>query len=115
MKRSAGAVLLGLGVMAATSSAWAGPTMSRQGGTCRLSLRGMSRPQSDTQAGAAACRSLPLVGVYGRRAGSVPSYRYSAALKGAPVIWNAAALDRWLTSPPAFIPGINMQAQVDSE
>ena len=57
----------------------------------------------------------PLAGVYGRRAGSVASYHYSAALKAAPITWSDATLDRWLKSPPAFIPGVNMQAQVDSE
>jgi cytochrome c len=55
-----------------------------------------------------------LLGIYGRRAGSVPGYRYSAALKSASITWNAANLDRWLQGPPAFIPGVNMQAQVDS-
>jgi hypothetical protein len=55
------------------------------------------------------------MGVYGRRAGSVASYQYSAALKAAPITWNDATLDRWLRSPPAFIPGVNMQAQVDGE
>jgi cytochrome c len=56
-----------------------------------------------------------LAGVYGRRAGSVATYHYSAALKGATLTWNAETLDRWLSGPPAFIPGVNMQAQVDSE
>jgi cytochrome c2 len=70
----------------------------------------------------AACHGLnptrkpgPLLsGVYGRRAGSVPGYQYSGALKGASITWNASNLDRWLSGPPAFIPGVNMQAQVDS-
>jgi cytochrome c2 len=55
-----------------------------------------------------------LFGVYGRRAGAVPGYHYSAALKDALITWNAANLDRWLKGPPAFIPGVNMQAKVDS-
>ena len=55
-----------------------------------------------------------LFGVYGRRAGSVPGYHYSVALKDASITWNAANLDRWLQGPPAFIPGVNMQAKVDS-
>jgi len=71
----------------------------------------------------AACHGLnpmrkpgpPLAGVYGRRAGSVATYHYSAALQGAALTWDAATLDRWLSGPPAFIPGVNMQAQVDSE
>jgi cytochrome c len=56
-----------------------------------------------------------LSGVYGRRAGSVPGYHYSAALAGASIVWNASNLDRWLSGPPAFIPGVNMQAKVDSK
>jgi cytochrome c2 len=55
-----------------------------------------------------------LSGVYGRRAGSVPGYHYSAALESASITWNASNLDRWLSGPPAFISGVNMQAQVDS-
>jgi len=53
-----------------------------------------------------------LSGVYGRRAGTAPNYHYSAALQAASLTWNAQTLDRWLTSPPAFIPGVNMQAKV---
>jgi cytochrome c len=30
------------------------------------------------------------------------------------VTWNAQTLDKWLTDPPAFIPGVNMQAQVSA-
>lgn len=55
-----------------------------------------------------------LEGVYGRRAGTAPNYPYSAALRGASVTWNAQTLDKWLTDPPAFIPGVNMQAQVSA-
>jgi cytochrome c oxidase assembly protein subunit 11 len=55
-----------------------------------------------------------LSGVYGRRAGSVPGYHYSAALAGASIVWSASNLNRWLRGPPAFIPGVNMQAKVDN-
>jgi cytochrome c2 len=71
----------------------------------------------------AACHSLAptrkpgplLTGVYGRRAGSLPGYHYSTALRGASITWNESTLDRWLTGPPAYIPGVNMLARVDSE
>jgi cytochrome c len=53
-----------------------------------------------------------LEGVFGRRAGTVPNYSYSVALRGASVVWNAQTLDRWLTDPLTFIPGVNMQARV---
>jgi cytochrome c len=70
----------------------------------------------------AACHGLnptrkpgPLLsGVYGRRAGSVPLYHYSAALAGSSIVWSASNLNRWLSGPPAFIPGVNMQAKVDN-
>jgi cytochrome c len=55
-----------------------------------------------------------LAGVYGRRAGTAPNYTYSAALRNASVTWDAQTLDKWLTDPPAFIPGANMQAQVSA-
>ena len=53
-----------------------------------------------------------LEGLYGRRAGTAPSYTYSAALRSASVTWDVQTLDKWLTDPSAFIPGVNMQAQV---
>ena len=53
-----------------------------------------------------------LDGVYGHRAGTRPNYSYSAALRSASVLWDAQTLDRWLTDPPTFIPGVNMQARV---
>ena len=53
-----------------------------------------------------------LAEVYGRRAGTVPNYTYSAALRSASVIWTARTLDRWLIDPPTLIPGVNMQARV---
>lgn len=47
-------------------------------------------------------------GVYGRKAGSVAGYAYSAALKKAHIVWNAATLDRWLQNPGALVPGTRM-------
>ena len=51
-------------------------------------------------------------GVYGRKAGSVPGYAYSKALKGADIVWNDATLDQWLTNPQAFLPGQKMNFKV---
>ena len=51
-----------------------------------------------------------LRGVYGRPAGSVAGFDYSATfmakLKG--MEWNEAALDVWITSPQAWVPGVYM-------
>jgi cytochrome c len=47
-------------------------------------------------------------GVVGRKAGSVPDYAYSAALKASGLVWDPANLDRWLTNPQALVPGAKM-------
>jgi cytochrome c2 len=56
--------------------------------------------------------------VYGRLAGSVEGFNYSAAflqaLKG--MEWNDAALDVWITNPQAWVPGVYMfYKQPDAE
>ena len=53
-----------------------------------------------------------LGGIFGRTAGSVPTFTYSDAVKKSGVTWDAAALDKWLTEPDAFIPDSNMAFRV---
>jgi cytochrome c len=53
-----------------------------------------------------------LGGVAGRKAGSVPGFTYSAALKNSGLVWNSANLEKWLTDPDAFVPGNNMEFHV---
>ena len=47
-------------------------------------------------------------GVVGRKAGTVPDYAYSSALKASGIVWDAASLNRWLTNPSAMVPGTKM-------
>lgn len=47
-------------------------------------------------------------GVYGRKAGSVPGFAYSNAVKGSGVVWDETTLDKWLSGPLSFIPGNKM-------
>ncbi len=49
-----------------------------------------------------------LAGIVGRKAGSLPQARYSAALKASGVTWTAATLDKFLTSPRDVVKGTNM-------
>ena len=49
-----------------------------------------------------------LAGVSKRRAGSLPGYAYSPALKKSGIAWNAQSLDRWLASPQKAVPGTKM-------
>ena len=51
-------------------------------------------------------------GVFGRKAGSLPDYDYSAALKASNIVWNETTLDQWLTSPQALVPGNKMMFSV---
>src|SRR6202030_2945918 len=40
-----------------------------------------------------------LGGVYGRVAGSIASFEYSASLKKSKITWTDETLDKWLTDP----------------
>ena len=52
--------------------------------------------------------------VFGRAAGSVANYTYSAALKTSNIVWNEATLDQWLVNPQALVPGTKMMFSVDN-
>jgi cytochrome c len=47
-------------------------------------------------------------GVVGRKAGSVPGFPYSAALRHAGFVWTEERLDRWLADPQTLVPGQRM-------
>lgn len=47
-------------------------------------------------------------GVFGRQAGSVADFDYSAALKSSNIVWNDTMLDAWLANPQALVPGSKM-------
>jgi len=47
-------------------------------------------------------------GVFGRKAGSLSDFDYSQALKEAGFVWDETTLDKWLTDPQAFRPGVRM-------
>jgi cytochrome c len=49
-----------------------------------------------------------LKGVVGRRAGSLPGYSYSPALKAQTFVWDPEHLDLWLKGPSALVPGTAM-------
>ncbi len=49
-----------------------------------------------------------LVGVTGRKAGTSPHFNYTQALKDSGSVWDAAALDHFLTDPMKAVPGTTM-------
>lgn len=56
-----------------------------------------------------------LYGVFGRQAGTMPGYPYSATLDGSDIIWNEATIDALFDiGPDHYIPGSKMPMQVIS-
>jgi glucose/arabinose dehydrogenase len=53
-----------------------------------------------------------LVGVFGRRAGSLPDFSFTNALSGSDVTWDSALLARFLANPAAMVPGTTMPISV---
>ncbi|HWB48094.1 MAG TPA: c-type cytochrome [Stellaceae bacterium] len=49
-----------------------------------------------------------LFGVFGRKAGTVAGYSYSAAMKQSGIVWDDAAMAAFLRDPRAAIPGNHM-------
>jgi len=73
------------------------------------------RGQSLYQSRCASCHSIEYNGVgpahqgmYGRKAGSAPDYRYSEAMQSATVVWRDTTLDKWLAAPEQLVPGQKM-------
>jgi cytochrome c len=53
-------------------------------------------------------------GVVGRKAGSVPGYNYSMALKNSGIVWTPMMIDRWLQGPQKLVPGAKMFFSIPS-
>ena len=49
-----------------------------------------------------------LVGLFGRKAGSVKKYKYSKAMRAAGIVWDEKNLDEYLTSPKKYVKGTKM-------
>ena len=47
-------------------------------------------------------------GLFGRRAGSVPQFSYSTAMKKSGIVWNEKTLDHFLAKPLKMVPGSAM-------
>lgn len=49
-----------------------------------------------------------LFGIVGTKAGDVPGYNFSPALKASGIVWNRDTLDTWLAGPMKMVPGTKM-------
>jgi cytochrome c len=54
-----------------------------------------------------------LAGAYGRKAGSVPAFPYSDALRKSGIVWDDQTLEQWLTDPEKVVPGTDMEFRVE--
>jgi cytochrome c len=53
-----------------------------------------------------------LIGVVGRKAGALPGFGYSDAIKASGLTWTPANLDRFIAGPARLVPGTAMRAMV---
>ncbi len=49
-----------------------------------------------------------LKGIVGSKSGEIPGFRFSRAMKGANIVWDAKTLDAYLTDPQKAVPGNQM-------
>lgn len=84
----------------------------------RAQSRGSEKELFDKRCGG--CHALDrdkegpqLHGVFGRKAGSVPSFQYSDALKKSEIVWTEETLDRWLTDTDKLVPNNDMTFHVE--
>ena len=50
-----------------------------------------------------------LVGVFGRKAGSLNGFAYSDAMKTSNIVWNEDTLRKWIADNTGFLPGTRMK------
>jgi cytochrome c len=48
------------------------------------------------------------LGLFGRKAGSIAGYPYSAAMRSSGITWSEGTLNQFLSGPQAFVPGTRM-------
>jgi len=53
-------------------------------------------------------------GVFGKKAGTVPSFAYSNGLKQSGIVWNEVTLEKWLADPDLVVPDNKMDFHVPS-
>lgn len=49
-----------------------------------------------------------LYGVVGRKAGTLPDHKYSAAMKNSGIVWTETNLKRFIANPSSVVPGNHM-------
>jgi cytochrome c len=50
--------------------------------------------------------------VFGRKAGTISTFKYSDSLRSAQIVWNEALLDKWLVNTDSVVPDNDMDFHV---
>jgi cytochrome c len=107
-KAGFGLVALGAAALAALTAAGAAQAAGPAGDAARGKTV-FARCAACHDLNTGAIRMGPsLKGVVGRKAGTFPSFSYSAGMKGKGVVWGPDTLDQFLTAPMKYVPGTRM-------
>jgi cytochrome c len=94
---------------------WLSMALALAGATALAAPGADLKPGESVYARCMACHALEYdrtgphhCGLFGRRAGSVPGFPYSEAMKRSDIVWTAATLDRFLANPGKAVPGTTM-------
>jgi cytochrome c len=96
---------------------WAAPTLAQSPSGDALELPSLERG-AELWGKCRACHTVEakgrnlvgprLHGIFGRKAGSQPDYRYSDAMKTSAVVWTEQTMDAYLAATQEFMPGNKM-------
>jgi cytochrome c len=101
--------------MSLIARAVAGAALLLAAGAAPAARHGDARAGEAIYARCLACHALAYdrtgpkhCGLFGRRAGSEPGFRYSEAMRRSKIVWNEKTLDRFLADPLKALPGTAM-------
>jgi cytochrome c len=97
----------GSAVLFAAALALAGPALAQNAGRGSVIFSVECAACHSTVAGQNGI-GPSLAGIYGSRAGTVPGFKFSAALKQSNIIWTTAALETFLANPNSAVSGTKM-------
>jgi cytochrome c len=100
--------LSAMGCMLASSTASLEPSPQMEGGSGQLAFNNACRTchmvkEGDNRLGP------NLHKIVGRKAGSLPDYAFSGAMKQAGFVWDEEKLDQFIANPDNVVPGHNMK------